>query len=84
MAVACEGNELPVCDGGLTPALPFQYKKQSRGGIVAEIGYCVKCKEKKKLWMDSDHPKHEEMLDWVGGKFDSEDFDVDTVNGQLH
>ena len=33
---------------------------------------------------NSDHPEHEEMLDWVGGEFDSEDFDVDTVNGQLH
>ena len=30
------------------------------------------------------HLEHEEMLDWVGGEFDSEDFDVDTVNGQLH
>ncbi len=30
------------------------------------------------------HPEHKEMLDWVGGKFDSEDFDVDSVNKQLH
>ena len=33
---------------------------------------------------NSDHPEHEEMLDWVGGEFDPEAFDVDTVNGQLH
>ena len=30
------------------------------------------------------HPEHEEMLDWIGGEFNPEDFDVDTVNGQLH
>jgi hypothetical protein len=27
-----------------------------------------------------DHPEHEEMLEWVGGSFDPEAFDIDEVN----
>lgn len=30
-----------------------------------------------------DHPEHESMLEWVGGGFDSEDFDLDEVNRLL-
>jgi hypothetical protein len=30
-----------------------------------------------------DHPEHEEMLDWVGGEFDPEAFDLDEVNEEL-
>jgi Plasmid pRiA4b ORF-3-like protein len=30
-----------------------------------------------------DHPEHESMLEWVGGSFDPEAFDVDEVNQQL-
>jgi len=30
-----------------------------------------------------DHEEHEEMLEWVGGEFDSEEFDLDTVNADL-
>ena len=33
---------------------------------------------------NSDHPEHEDMLEWFDGKFDSQAFDVDTVNGQFH
>jgi len=29
------------------------------------------------------HPEHEEMLEWVGKKFDPERFDLDGVNGML-
>jgi hypothetical protein len=29
------------------------------------------------------HPEHEEMLEWVGGDFDPEEFDVEVVNGGL-
>lgn len=31
-----------------------------------------------------DHPEHEEMLEWVGGEFDSEAFDRDAVNLMLN
>lgn len=30
-----------------------------------------------------DHPEHEAMLEWIGGEFDSEFFDVDVVNRLL-
>ena len=30
-----------------------------------------------------DHPEHEEMLEWVGGEFDPEKFDVERVNREL-
>ncbi len=30
-----------------------------------------------------DHPEHEEMLEWVGGDFDPEAFDLDEVNEEL-
>jgi len=32
---------------------------------------------------DPDHPEHETMLDWIGGNFDPEAFDLDTVNRLL-
>ncbi len=32
---------------------------------------------------DPDHEEHEELLEWVGGKFDPEAFDVDGVNRDL-
>jgi hypothetical protein len=30
---------------------------------------------------DPKHPEHESMLEWVGGDFDPEEFDVEVVNG---
>jgi hypothetical protein len=32
---------------------------------------------------DPDHPEHEELLEWVGGTFDSEAFDCAAVNEAL-
>jgi hypothetical protein len=32
---------------------------------------------------DPEHPEHEEMLEWVGGAFDPEAFDLDEVNIEL-
>lgn len=32
---------------------------------------------------DPDHEQHEDMLDWVGGEFDPQEFDLDLVNKQL-
>ena len=29
---------------------------------------------------DPEHPEHEEMLEWIGGAFDPEAFDLDEVN----
>ena len=30
-----------------------------------------------------EHPSHEEMVEWVGGDFDPEEFDLDDVNAML-
>ncbi|MGH9890728.1 MAG: plasmid pRiA4b ORF-3 family protein, partial [bacterium] len=32
---------------------------------------------------DPKHPEHEEMLEWVGGNFDPEAFDLEVVNQDL-
>ncbi len=32
---------------------------------------------------DPDHPEHDDMLEWVGGEFDSEAFSLDEVNSRL-
>jgi len=32
---------------------------------------------------DPDHPEHEEYLDWVGGNFDPEKFDLEAINREL-
>lgn len=32
---------------------------------------------------DPKHPEHDEMLEWVGGEFDPEDFDLDSTNQDL-
>jgi hypothetical protein len=30
-----------------------------------------------------EHPENEEMLDWLGGEFDPEEFDIEEVNNHL-
>jgi len=32
---------------------------------------------------DSEHPQHEDMLEWIGGEFDPEAFELDEVNQEL-
>jgi hypothetical protein len=32
---------------------------------------------------DPEHPEHEHMLEWLGGEFDPEEFDIDEINRQL-
>ena len=33
---------------------------------------------------DPAHPEHEDMLEWIGGEFDPEEFDLEKVNQRLH
>ena len=32
---------------------------------------------------DPNHPEHDEMLEWAGGSFDPEAFDIDEINREL-
>jgi hypothetical protein len=32
---------------------------------------------------DPGHPEHERFLEWIGGEFDAEEFDLDAVNAAL-
>ncbi len=32
---------------------------------------------------DPNHPEHEDMLEWIGGSFDPEAFDLDEINSRL-
>ncbi len=32
---------------------------------------------------DVNHPEHDDMLEWIGGEFDSEEFDVESINREL-
>jgi hypothetical protein len=32
---------------------------------------------------DPDHPEHEHYLEWIGGEFDPEEFDLDAINEAL-
>jgi hypothetical protein len=32
---------------------------------------------------DPNHPEHDEMLEWLGGEFDPEEFDLDSINQDL-
>jgi hypothetical protein len=33
---------------------------------------------------DPDHPEHEDMVTWIGGRFDPDDFDVQRANREIH
>ena len=32
---------------------------------------------------DAEHPDHDDMIEWIGGGFDPEAFNIDWINGQL-
>ncbi|MGH8568179.1 MAG: plasmid pRiA4b ORF-3 family protein [Gammaproteobacteria bacterium] len=68
---AGEGTEVPVCTGGARACPP-----EDCGGIP---GY----KRLLRVLGDPSHPEHDEMLEWVGGAFDPERFDVAKVNTLL-
>jgi hypothetical protein len=36
-----------------------------------------------KILQDPEHPEHEDMMEWAGGHFDPEQFDLDEINKQL-
>ncbi|MGQ0593247.1 MAG: plasmid pRiA4b ORF-3 family protein [Gammaproteobacteria bacterium] len=66
-----EGTGAPICTGGARACPP-----EDCGGIPGYRRFL-------RTLGDPSHPKHDEMLEWVGGAFDPEHFDVTTVNTLL-
>ncbi|MBZ5565786.1 MAG: plasmid pRiA4b ORF-3 family protein [Acidobacteriia bacterium] len=65
------GVPYPVCLGGKLHGPP-----EDCGGIPGYYNLLEAIR-------DPNHPEHEELLDWVGGEFDPEEFSVDDVNCRL-
>jgi hypothetical protein len=68
----CEaGKYYPVCLTGKRACPP-----EDCGGIWGYASFLDAIQ-------DPQHPEHEEMLEWVGGEFDPDGFDLDEVNSEL-
>jgi hypothetical protein len=68
----CEaGKRYPVCLTGKRACPP-----EDCGGIWGYASFL-------EAIQDPQHPEHEEMLEWVGGEFDPDAFDLDEVNREL-
>jgi Plasmid pRiA4b ORF-3-like protein len=65
------GKCYPVCLTGKRACPP-----EDCGGIWGYVGFLDAIR-------DPQHPEHEEMLEWVGGEFDPEAFDLSEVNREL-
>jgi hypothetical protein len=66
-----EGKRYPVCLTGKRACPP-----EDCGGVWGYISFL-------EALHDPEHPEHEEMLEWIGGEFDPEAFDLDEVNVAL-
>ncbi|TSA31528.1 MAG: plasmid pRiA4b ORF-3 family protein [Porphyromonadaceae bacterium] len=66
-----ESAKLPVCTAGKRNCPP-----EDCGGVW---GYA----ELLEVISDPGHPEYEEMIEWVGGKFDPEYFDIGEINKEL-
>jgi hypothetical protein len=65
------GKRYPVCLTGKRACPP-----EDCGGIWGYASFL-------EALQDPQHPEHEEMVDWVGGAFDPEAFELDEVNSEL-
>ena len=65
------GQQYPLCIKGKRACPP-----EDVGGIWGYYGFLEAIR-------DPGHPEHEEYLEWVGGEFDPEAFDLDVVNEVL-
>jgi hypothetical protein len=65
------GKRYPMCLAGKRACPP-----EDCGGIWGYTGFLEAIHDPK-------HPKHEEMLEWVGGAFDPDACDLDEVNTEL-
>ena len=66
-----EGKRYPVCLTGKRACPP-----EDCGGIWGYASFLEAIR-------DPEHPEHDEMLEWVGGEFDPDIFDLDEVNREL-
>lgn len=66
-----EGVEYPVCTRGRRACPP-----EDVGGMWGYYHFL-------EAIQDPDHPEHKSYLEWVGGSFDPEAFDLDEVNERL-
>jgi hypothetical protein len=66
-----KGIYYPICLTGKRACPP-----EDCGGVWGYAGFL-------EAILDPDHPDHEEMLEWVGGSFDPEAFDLDAINRAL-
>jgi hypothetical protein len=66
-----EGVNYPVCLKGKLACPP-----EDCGGIW---GYY----EMLEVLEDPKHERHEELVEWIGGDFDPEQFDLDEINAEL-
>jgi hypothetical protein len=65
------GKRYPVCLTGKRACPP-----EDCGGMWGYAGFL-------EAIQDPTHPEHEEMVEWVGGEFDPDAFDLDEVNTEL-
>ena len=66
-----EGKRYPLCLTGKRARPP-----EDCGGIWGYAGFLEAIRDPK-------HPEHEEMLEWVGGEYAPDVFDLDEVNREL-
>jgi hypothetical protein len=66
-----EGKGDPLCLAGKRACPP-----EDCGGIWGYAGFLAASR-------DPQHPEHAAMLEWAGGEFDPDIFDLDEVNGEL-
>ncbi len=70
-ASATESQGFPICLEGARSCPP-----EDCGGIGGYADFLAAIR-------DSKHPNHKEMMDWIGGSFDPEKFDLALVNKTL-
>jgi hypothetical protein len=66
-----KGVEYPICIAGQRACPP-----EDCGGPWSYPGFVEAIR-------NPDHRSHEETLNWVGGEFDSEKFDLEATNNEL-
>jgi hypothetical protein len=66
-----EGKRYPRCDAGKRACPP-----EDCGGLWGYTGFLAAIR-------DPQHPEHAAMLEWVGGEFDPDIFDLGEINREL-